>query len=57
MKKFNSGGFSWSTFFGITSYKRNLSRKIGIPLTKSGRQRKAGSGDWISILITFLIDR
>lgn len=57
MKKFNNGGFSWSTFFGLTTYKRNLSRKIGIPLTKSGRQRKAGSGDFWSIIFTLLFDR
>lgn len=38
----NKGGFSWKTFFGVTRAKRKLSRSIGIPLTKSGRQRKVG---------------
>lgn len=28
---------------GISSAKARLSRKIGIPLTKSGRQRKMGA--------------
>ena len=40
MKKY---GFSWKRFFGITKAKTKLSRKIGIPLTKSGRQRKIGA--------------
>ena len=40
MKKY---GFSWKRFFGITKVKSSISRKIGIPLTKAGRQRKIGS--------------
>jgi len=39
----NSGGFSWNRFRGITAAKARLSRKIGIPLTRSGRQRKFGA--------------
>ena len=38
----NKGGFSWKRAFGITRAKQNLSRQIGIPLTKSGIQRKIG---------------
>jgi len=38
----NRGGFSWKRATGITKAKQNISRKTGIPLTKSGRQRKAG---------------
>ena len=38
----NKGGFSWKRFVGITRVKSNISRSIGIPLTKSGRQRKIG---------------
>jgi hypothetical protein len=38
----NKGGFSWKRFLGISSAKAKLSRQIGIPLTKSGRQRKIG---------------
>ncbi len=38
----NKGGFSWKRAIGITRVKQNISRSIGIPLTKSGRQRKVG---------------
>lgn len=38
----NKGGFSWNRFLGVTRIKQNISRKIGIPLTRSGRQRKLG---------------
>ncbi len=38
----NKGGFSWKRALGVTRAKTRLSRKIGIPLTKSGRQRKVG---------------
>jgi hypothetical protein len=36
------GGFSWKRAIGVTKVKRSISRTTGIPLTKSGRQRKAG---------------
>lgn len=39
MKKY---GFSWKRALGITSAKRKISKATGIPLTKSGRQRKVG---------------
>jgi len=39
----NRGGFSWRRFVGISAAKGRLSRKIGIPLTRSGRQRKFGA--------------
>lgn len=32
--------FSWKRALGISSMKSKISRKTGIPLTKSGRQRK-----------------
>ncbi len=38
----NLGGFSWKRFTGISAAKSKISRSIGIPLTKSGRQRKIG---------------
>lgn len=38
----NKGGFSWKRAVGITSAKRKISRATGIPMTKSGRQRKVG---------------
>ena len=34
--------FSWKRALGISSAKPRIARKIGIPLTRSGRQRKAG---------------
>jgi hypothetical protein len=39
----NRGGFSIRRFLGITAALSRLSRAIGIPLTKSGRQRKLGA--------------
>jgi hypothetical protein len=39
----NRGGFSWNRLLGISAAKGRLSRKIGIPLTRSGRQRKLGA--------------
>ena len=43
----NKGGFSWNRLLGITKEKQKISRTIGIPLTKSGRQRKFGK--WLGI--------
>jgi hypothetical protein len=34
--------FSWKRAMGISAAKGRISRKIGIPLTRSGRQRKFG---------------
>lgn len=39
----NLGGFSWKRLFGISALKSRVSRKIGIPLTASGRRRKLGA--------------
>ena len=38
----NKGGFSWRRLLGVTAVKSRISRTIGIPLTRSGRQRKIG---------------
>lgn len=38
----NRGGFSWKRFLGVSGAKARVSRKVGIPFTKSGRQRKVG---------------
>ena len=38
----NRGGFSLRRLMGISSAKSKISRAIGIPLTRSGRQRKIG---------------
>ncbi|MFM1832230.1 MAG: hypothetical protein RLZZ461_546 [Planctomycetota bacterium] len=34
--------FSWKRAIGLSGLKNRISRKIGIPLTRSGRQRKMG---------------
>jgi len=39
----NKDGFSWKKFVGISTAKARISGKIGILLTRSGRQRKLGS--------------
>jgi hypothetical protein len=36
------GGFSFKRALGVSSAKSKISRSIGVPLTKSGRQRKVG---------------
>jgi len=38
----NRGGFSWKRLLGVSKAKSRISRSIGIPFTKSGRQRKIG---------------
>ena len=38
----NRGGFSWKRLIGLSAAKAKLSRQIGIPLTRSGRERKIG---------------
>lgn len=34
--------FSWKRAIGLTALQRKISRMTGIPLTRSGRQRKLG---------------
>jgi hypothetical protein len=34
--------FSWKRATGLSAAKSKLSRQIGVPLTKGGRQRKTG---------------
>jgi len=51
----NRGGFSWRRLLGISSAKSRISRKIGIPLTKSGRQRKAGAAMGCSVMLILMI--
>lgn len=38
----NKGGFSWKTFLGITNFKRQIARKTGIPMSKTGLEAKIG---------------
>ena len=46
-KKSNTGipglSFSWKRALGITKTKQKIARKTGLPLTKSGMERKIGS--------------
>lgn len=44
MKKINIPGvsFSWKRALGITQLKQKISRKTGIPMSKSGIERKIG---------------
>ena len=51
------GGFSWKRAVGISAAKARLSRRIGIPFTKSGRQRKLGkmvSGGGCLVALAFM---
>ena len=36
--------FSWKRALGITQAKQQISRKTGIPMTKSGLEKKSGNG-------------
>ena len=38
----NRGGFSWRRLLGVSAAKSRISRSIGIPLTRGGRERKIG---------------
>lgn len=53
----NKGGFSWKRATGISGAKSNASKKIGVPLTKSGRQQKVGravSGGCLGMVIVLI---
>lgn len=55
----NKGGFSWKRFVGLSAAKARLSRSTGVPLTKSGRERKigrmiTGGGCLITILLAIM---
>jgi hypothetical protein len=53
----NKGGFSWKRALGVTKVKQNISRKTGIPMTRSGRQRKAGAavGCCVVLFLPFFV--
>ena len=40
-KKFGFS-FSWKRALGLSAMKGKMSRRIGVPLTRQGRERKAG---------------
>lgn len=42
MKRKYGISFSWKRAVGISGIKNKISRNLGIPLTRSGRQRKVG---------------
>lgn len=46
----NRGGFSWKRLVGISAAKSRISRRIGIPLTRSGRQRKFGAAAGCAVI-------
>ena len=46
--------FSWKRASGLSSAKQKLSRQIGIPLTRAGRQRKAGKAMGCAFATVFL---
>ena len=50
----NFGGFSWKRLTGVTRAKQRLSRSTGIPLSRSGRQRKLGKAAG-GCLVSFLV--
>lgn len=54
----NLGGFSWKRLVGISAMKSRISRRIGIPLSRSGRQAKLGrlvSGGNCLVLLGLLV--
>lgn len=40
--KISGLSFSWKRAIGITRVKQQISRQVGIPLTKNGLERKIG---------------
>jgi hypothetical protein len=47
--------FSWKRAVGLSSAKAKLSRQIGVPLTRSGRQRKIGKAMGCCIPAAFIL--
>jgi hypothetical protein len=47
--------FSWKRASGLTAAKRKLSREIGIPLTKAGRQRKVAKALGCCVPAAFIV--
>lgn len=46
--------FSWKRASGLSAAKSKISKKTGIPLTRSGRQRKMGKAMGCCIPLAFL---
>ncbi len=51
----NFGGFSWKRLLGISKIKSNFGRTIGIPTTRSGRQRKMGAACGCCLVQIFFV--
>jgi hypothetical protein len=47
--------FSWKRATGLSAAKSRLSRQLGVPLTRSGRQRKLGRMMGCCVPIAFLL--
>jgi hypothetical protein len=47
--------FSWKRASGISGMKGKISRKTGVPLTRSGRQRKVGRAAGCCVPIAFFL--
>jgi hypothetical protein len=47
--------FSWKRAIGLSSAKAKLSRKLGIPLTRAGRQRKMGKAMGCCVPAAFIL--
>ncbi len=52
---FGFGKKAWKRLTGISAAQRKLSRKIGIPLSRGGRQRKLGQQLGCSVMIAFAL--
>lgn len=47
--------FSWKRASGLSSAKRQLSKQLGVPLTKAGRQRKLGKALGCCVPAAFIV--
>lgn len=47
--------FSWKRALGISSAKAKMSRELGVPLTRSGRQRKVGRAVGCVVPFAFIL--
>ena len=48
-------GFSWKRASGLSAAKGRVSRSIGIPLTRSGRQKKLGRAAGCCVMLALLL--
>jgi len=47
--------FSWRRVLGVSQAQARLSRKLGVPLSRSGRQRKVGRELGCAVPLAFLL--